>query len=434
MPAPLGCRQFSRRDVLHLGALGLSALTLPNLLRAEGQTLGKKAKAKNVIFIWQQGGPPHQDMWDMKPESPAEIRGEFKPIATNLPGYQVCELMPLLSQQIHRLCIVRGVNHHIPDHNPASMFMLGSGNAPSSAHKFPTWSAVAKRELPEVRGTPTSVAIPVEPSEGPGAGFLGSAWQSFALQSDPNDSEFKARSMSMPPGIDSARFERRRKLLQETEHSFEKLVERPDLLRAQEKFYEDAHQIILSPTTSGAFRMDEEPVEKRDRFGRNKLGQRLLLARRLIQAGVRFVTINEPVGWDTHADNFKRLRTNLPVVDQAVSALLDDLAEHDMLDDTLVMMFGEFGRTPAINKQAGRDHWAKAMSIVLAGGGVPAGLIYGATDRDGAHVIDKSHSPADFACTIYSLLGIDSHKIYQTPAGQPVPLVQGGSPISAICG
>jgi uncharacterized protein (DUF1501 family) len=180
--------------------------------------------------------------------------------------------------------------------------------------------------------------------------------------------------------------------------------------------------------------MDEESDERRDRFGRNKLGQRLLLARRLIQAGVRFVTINEPVGWDTHADNFKRLRQNLPVVDQAVSALVDDLAEHDMLDDTLVMMFGEFGRTPTINKQSGRDHWAKAMSIVLAGGGAPGGLVYGATDKQAAQVIDKSHSPADFACTIYTLLGIDPHKQYHTAAGQPVPLVNGGQPIAAVCG
>jgi hypothetical protein len=428
-----GCRGFSRRDVLHLGALGMSGLTLPALLRAEvaGPAI-RPPKAKNVIFIWQQGGPPHQDMWDMKPDAPAEVRGEFKPIATNLPGYSVCELMPQLSQRIDRLTILRGVNHQIPDHNPASMFMLGSGNAPGTAHKFPTWSAVVKRETPEVRGIPTSVAIPMEPNEGPGAGFLGSAWQSFAIQSDPNDSDFQARSMSLPPGIDRERFDRRRALLLDTEKSFEKLVERPDLLRGYDKFYEDAHEIILSPQTSAAFRMDEESEKRRDRFGRNKLGQRLLLARRLIQAGVRFVTINEPVGWDTHADNFKRLRENLPVVDQAVSALLDDLAEHDMLDDTLVMMFGEFGRTPTINKQAGRDHWAKAMSIVLAGGGAPGGLIYGATDKQGAFVTDKSHSPADFACTVYTLLGIDPHKQYAS-AGQQVSLVTGGRPIAAIC-
>jgi len=428
------CSGFTRRDVLHLGSLGLSALTLPAMLRAEQEAARRVAKAKNVIFIWQQGGPPHQDTWDMKPDAPDEVRGEFKPISTDLPGYQVCELMPELAKRVSRLTVIRGVNHHIPDHNPASMFMLGSGNAPSSAHKFPTWSAVAKRELPEITGVPTSVAIPVEPSEGPGAGFLGSAWQSFAIQSDPNDAEFKARSMSMPPGIDLQRFETRRKLLKETETSFDTLAERPDLLRGFDKFYDDAHQIILSPRTSTAFRMDEESKERRDRFGRNKLGQRLLLARRLIQAGVRFVTINEPVGWDTHADNFKRLRQNLPVVDQAVSALLDDLAEHGMLDDTLVMMFGEFGRTPTINKQSGRDHWAKAMSIVLAGGGAPAGLIYGATDKQGALVTDASHSPADFACTIYTLLGIDPHKMYQTAAGQPVPLVLGGQPIKAVCG
>jgi hypothetical protein len=429
-----GCNTFNRRDALGLGMVGLSSLTLPAILRAEREAprQGRPAKAKNVIFIWQQGGPPHQDTWDMKPDSPEGIRGEFNPIATNLPGYTVCELMPKLAQQIHRLCIVRGVNHHIPDHNPASMFMLGSGNAPSQSLKYPSWSAVVKKEMPAIPGLPTSVAIPVEPSEGPGAGFLGSAWQSFALQSDPNDRSFQVRAMTLPTGIDRARFDRRQALLRESEQSFERLVERPDLLTSIDQNYQDAHQMILSPSTNRAFQIDQEPERMRDRYGRTKIGQRLLLARRLIEGGVRFVTINEPVGWDTHQDNFSRLRDNLPVVDRAVSALLEDLGQRGMLDDTLVMMFGEFGRTPRINDKAGRDHWAQAMSIMLAGGGVPAGLVYGATDRNGGFVTDRSHSPADFACTIYNLLGINPHKRYPTPSGQEVPIVNGGTPIPAL--
>ncbi|MCS6849578.1 MAG: DUF1501 domain-containing protein [Gemmataceae bacterium] len=433
MAYPRGCAGFTRRDVLRLGAVGLSALTLPLALKAEA-TKRRQARAKNVIFIWQQGGPPHQDMWDMKPEAPQEYRGEFRPIQTDLPGYTVCELMPRLARQVRRLCIIRGVNHHIPDHNPASMYMLGSGNPPSQSLKYPTWSSVVKKEVPEVPGLPTAVAIPTEPSEGPGAGFLGSAWQSFAVQGDPVNKDFGVRSLALPPGINAERFERRRRLLQETETSFDRLVERPDLLKSIDKNYQDAHQMILSPRTQKAFQIGEESDGVRDRYGRTKLGQRLLLARRLIEAGVRFVTISEPVGWDTHADNFKRLRDNLPVVDQAVSALLDDLAERGLLSETLVMMFGEFGRTPAINKQAGRDHWAQAMSIMLAGGGVPAGLVYGETDKNGAYVVDKSHTPADFACTIYTLLGIDPNKHYLTPAGQPVPIVGGGKPIEAITG
>jgi hypothetical protein len=429
-----GCHSFDRRDFLGLGLVGLSSLTLPSVLRAERETrLGTRpAKAKNIIFIWQQGGPPHQDMWDMKPDAPDGIRGEFNPIATNLPGYTVCELMPMLSGQIHRLCIVRGVNHHIPDHNPASMFMLGSGNPPSAALKYPSWSAVVKKEMPVVQGLPTAVAIPSEPSEGPGAGFLGSAHQSFALQSDPNDRSFQVRAMTLPEGIDRARFDRRNTFLRESERSFDRLVERPDLLTSIDQNYRDAHEMILSPRTNRAFQIDQEADRLRDRYGRTKLGQRCLLARRLIEAGVRFVTISEPVGWDTHADNFKRLRENLPVVDRAVSALLEDMATRGLLEDTLIMMFGEFGRTPRINAQSGRDHWAQAMSIMLAGGGVPAGLVYGATDRNGAFVTDRSHSPADFACTIYSLMGIDPHKRYPTPSGQEVPIVNGGAPIQAI--
>ncbi|MCE9533050.1 MAG: DUF1501 domain-containing protein [Planctomycetes bacterium] len=432
-----GCNGFTRRDVLRLGAVGLSSLSLPAILKAEqaAKASGKETpRVKNVIFIWQQGGPPHQDTWDMKPEAPDSMRGEFKPIQTAMPGYTVCELMPLLAQQVKKLCIVRGVNHHIPDHNPASMFMLGSGNPPSQSMKFPSWSAVVKKETPEVLGLPTAVAIPSEPSEGPGAGFLGSAFQSFALQSDPNDKSFQVRAMTLPEGIDRERFDRRKALLRDSEKSFGELVERPDLLRSIDKNYRDAHEIILSPRTNKAFQIQEEPEKLRDRYGRTKLGQRLLLARRLIEADVRFVTINEPVGWDTHADNFKRLRTNLPIVDQSVSALIQDLSDRGLLDSTLVMMFGEFGRTPKINVQAGRDHWAQAMSIMLAGGGTPAGLVYGTTDRDGAFVTDKSHSPADFACTIYSLLGIDPHKQYATPSGQMVPIVNGGTPIKAVMG
>jgi hypothetical protein len=436
MPSVPGCKNFSRRDVLGLGVVGMSALTLPNVLRAERESgsSARQPKAKNVIFIWQQGGPPHQDMWDMKPDAPDGIRGEFNPIATNLPGYTVCELMPYLAKQVQHLCILRSVNHHIPDHNPASMFMLGSGNPPSAAMKYPSWSSVVKKEMPAIPGLPTAVAIPTEPSEGPGAGFLGSAWQSFALQSDPSDNSFQVRAMTMPPGIDRARFDRRHQLLRESETSFDRLVERPDLLGSIDQNYSDAHQMILSPRTNAAFQIDQEPEWLRDRYGRSKVGQRLLLARRLIEAGVRFVTINEPVGWDTHADNFNRLRTNLPVVDRAVSGLIEDLAARGMLEDTLVMMFGEFGRTPKINQQSGRDHWAQAMSIMLAGGGLPAGLVYGATDKNGAFVTDRSHSPADFACTIYTLLGINPHKRYPTPAGQEVPIVPGGAPIAQLMG
>ena len=443
MPSPsrTSCseRGLSRRAALQVGAAGLLGLTLPQVLRAEEQSrrIGALvAKAKNVIFYWCQGGPPHQDMWDMKPEAPAEVRGEFNPIDSALPGYRVCELLPNLAQRVQRLCILRGVNHHIPDHNPGSMFMLGSGNPPNPTTFHPTWSAVAKKELPELPGMPTAVAIPTEPSEGPGPGFLGAAYQSFAVQGDPNAEDFKVRSVDLPPGVDFARLERRRALLDATDTTFDELVEaRPDLLQGLDKFSIDAYQIILSEKARQAFRIQEEPAERRDRYGRTKLGQRMLLARRLVQAGVRFVTISEPEGWDTHEKNFERCRTVLlPSVDQSVSALLDDLAEQGMLDDTLFMMFGEFGRTPKINDKAGRDHWPQAMSIILAGGGTPAGLVYGATDKNAAFVVDQSHSPADFACTIYGLLGIDPHQTYPASNGQPTPIVRGGEPIRAILG
>jgi hypothetical protein len=426
---------ISRRNLLQLGGAGLIGLTLPKLLQAESeqrQANRRPARAKNVIFIWQQGGPPHQDMWDMKPDASSDTRSEFSPIATTLPGYTVCELMPRLARLVQHMTIVRGVNHHIPDHNPGSMYMLGSGNPPNPTIFHPTWSAVVKRESEEIPGVPTAVAIPSEPSEGPNAGFLGAAWQSFATQADPNDRDFRVRALAMPRDIDLSRFERRRQLLDDTNRYFDELTERPDVLRGFDRFHRDAYTIIQSPATRRAFDVDQEPTTMRDRYGRNKLGQRLMLARRLVEAGVRFVTISEPVGWDTHEGNFRRLRENLPVVDLAVSTLIEDLHNRGMLEDTLVMMFGEFGRTPKINNQAGRDHWPQAMSIMLAGGGVPGGLIYGATDRNAAFVTDRSHSPADFACTIYTLLGIDPHKYYPAPNGQPTPIVRDGEPIRAV--
>lgn len=432
--------RMNRRDALRVGCAGVAGLSLPSLLQAEAAARreGRRgARAKNVIFIWQQGGPPHQDTWDMKPDAPLDMRGEFSPIRSNLPGYTVCELLPQLSQRIDRLSIVRGVNHHIPDHNPGSMFMLGSGNPPNPTIFHPTWSAVVKKETEPVAGVPTAVAIPSEPSEGPGPGFLGAAYQSFATQADPNDPTFRVRSLALPPQLTLERFDRRRRFLDQARQSFDRIGQmqtRPDLVDGLDSFQRDAQEIVLSARTRAGFDIDQEPAAVRDRYGRTKLGQRLLLSRRLIEAGVRFVTVSEPTGWDTHADNFKRMREQLPVVDRAFSALVDDLHVRGMLDDTLVMMFGEFGRTPKINAQAGRDHWPQAMSIVLAGGGVPGGLIYGATDRNGAYVVDRSHSPADFACTIYELLGIDPHRHYPAPNGQPTPIVRDGEPIRALLG
>ena len=427
---------LGRRNFLRLGTAGLAGLTLPRLLQAEAAGRTSHSRVKNVIFYWCQGGPPHQDMWDMKPYAPDNIRGEFQPISSALPGYQVCELLPQLAQRVDKLCIVRGVNHYIPDHNPGSMFMLGSGNPPNPTTFHPTWSAVAQKELPEVSGIPTAVAIPGEPSEGPGPGFLGTAYKSFETQGDPNSDDFKVRSLSFVPGVNAERLDRRRKLLGETDHFFDSLAgHRPDVLAGLNRFGQSAFDIILSERTRQAFRMEEEPAELRDRYGRTKLGQRMLLARRLVQAGVRFVTISEPDGWDTHEKNFEKCRkVLLPNVDQSVSALLDDLIRTGLFEDTLFMMFGEFGRTPKINPQAGRDHWPQAMSIILAGGGVPQGLVYGTTDNRGAFVTDGSHTPADFACTIYTLLGIDPHREYPAGNGQPTPFVRGGEPIPQILG
>ena len=262
-------QNFSRRNLLQLGGAGLAGLTLPTLLQAhaENRHANRPVRAKNVIFIWQQGGPPHQDMWDMKPNCASENRSEFSPIATTLPGYTVCELMPRLSRLVQHMTILRGVNHHIPDHNPGSMYMLGSGNPPNPTIFHPTWSAVVKKESEEVPGVPTAVAIPSEPTEGPNAGFLGAAWQSFATQADPNDRDFRVRALAMPRDIDLSRFDRRRQLLDDTNRYFDELAERPDVLRGFDRFHRDAHAIIQSSATRRAFDIEQEPTHLRERYG-----------------------------------------------------------------------------------------------------------------------------------------------------------------------
>ncbi len=433
-------RPLTRRGFLQVGAAGLAGLSLPALLRAEEERRGKPGpgpKARSVIFVWLQGGPPHQDTWDMKPDAPADIRGEFTSIATDLPGYRVCELLPLLSRQVKRLFVLRGVQHHIADHNPGCMYLLGSCNPPNPVVLHPSWPAVVKKEFVDLPGVPTAVALPSEPGEGPGPGFLGPAYGSFAVHGDPSAADFQVRSMGLPPGVDLARL---KKLRDEADGLGP--LRQPDspLLQGLDRFYRDAHDMILSPRARQAFRIEEEPSKLRDRYGRTKRGQRLLLARRLIEAGVRFVTVSEPDGWDTHEKNFERLRGSadkpglLPDLDRSLSALLDDLSERGLLGETLVMVFGEFGRTPKINPKAGRDHWSQAQVILLAGGGVPGGQVYGKTDAHAAFVKEHPHSPADFACSVYALLGIDPHRHYRTPGGQPVPIVQGGEPIRAIVG
>lgn len=427
-------QKLTRRCWLQVGSAGLLGLSLPALLQAEAGQPQRRRRARNAILFWLNGGPSHYETFDPKPDAAVGIRGALRPRATRIPGVTFSELLPLLAGTAQRLTILRGVHHHLPEHNPGSMYLLGSGNPPSAALTYPSFSAVAQKEFAATPGLPTTVGIPNEPPEGPGPGYLGPAYQTFAAMGDPNARDFDVRSLTLPPGVDAARLERRRRLRDAGDRFFDDLDQPPPLLAGLNRFYQDAHTIINSPATRRAFAIQDEPAALRERYGRNSVGQRLLLARRLVEAGVRFVSVTSSIGWDMHKSIFEAMGAALPLFDRALHALIEDLSVRGLLDETLVMVLGEFGRTPRINHEGGRDHWPQAMSIVLAGGGVPAGLVHGATDRDGAHVVDGSHSPADFACTVYTLLGIDPHQHYQAPNGQPVPIVRGGAPIAAVVG
>jgi hypothetical protein len=457
------CEGISRREWLRIGGLGagIGSLSLEQLLAAQsargaapakGQTqfVPSFGRAKSCILLFMFGAPAHQDTFDMKPDAPSEIRGEFKPIPTNVPGVQVCEHLPRIARLADRFAQVRSVTHPDDTHTVAMHYMLTgrrhaqpATNPRNRPDDFPCFGAVLQYLRPG-RALPSGISLNAPANQVsannhifPGffAGILGTAHDPMFVAQDPAAADF--HPFPAADATAAARLSVGSELRARVESQC-RALERGGSTRAFDDDYRRALALVTSPRARQAFDLTHETPSLRDRYGRNSFGQGLLLARRLVEAGVKLVTVNwarDDAFWDTHASNFRDLKDKLlPPFDLGFSALLEDLDQRGLLDETLVVCLGEFGRTPRINAQAGRDHWAQAMSIMLAGGGVPAGLVYGVTDRNGAFVTDRSHSPADFACTIYRLLGIDPHKRYPTPSGQEVPIVTGGTPISAILG
>lgn len=439
------CDGVTRRDIVRVGTaatLGMNC-TLDRLLQGEARAAeaGRAADtSKSCIFIFFVGGASSIDMWDMKPNAPSEIRGPFREIPTNVPGTRISEHLPQLARTMDRLALVRSFTHTNGEHGGADHWMMtgykpGPGFVSSDNminNQRPCHGAVVARQLGPRGAVPPYVAVPSMPKSG-GSAYLGATAAPFLIDADPSAPDFQVRDLRPGFDVDSSRLSDRRSLmsrLDRYQHSVE--LEANRRAGAISTYYQKAFELITSPEAQKAFDIAQESPEVRDRYGRHSLGQSCLMARRLIEAGARFVTV-EHGNWDTHAQNFISLESNLlPQVDTALTALLNDLHDRGLLETTLVIPTGEFGRTPVINKDAGRDHWPKAMTVPFAGGGVVGGRLIGASDARAEAPATDPFTPEDMAATIYRTLGVDYSEVYSDPLGRPLPILDSGRPIDEL--
>jgi hypothetical protein len=436
------CEGFHRRDFLKLGAGGLLGLGLADLLRLEalaGRANAAAKRADAVIMIWLAGDPATIDMWDLKPEAPQGIRGEFKPIATRAAGIQISEHLPKIAAIADKMTFVRSLNHTIPSHGPATVFMT-TGNKPTPALAYPALGSLAMKLLPAERGVPSYVSFSELRGGAAGmSGYLGTAYNPFIVEGMTGggkggkaSAKLRVRGVTLPNGFSLEELADRDKLLSGFDRSFQEVDRSADLLDGFDSFHKQALDILRSDRTKKAFDLELESATVRERFGPTPFGLGALAARRLVEAGVRFVTVSLG-GWDTHGQNFQRLSKNLlPQLDQTLSALIDDLAMRGMLDRTLVYCAGEFGRTPKINNNAGRDHWARSMAVALAGGGFQRGYAHGTTDAQGMAPATDACTPDDGSATIFHALGIGPHLELSTPTGRPVQLFREGRVVEKL--
>jgi hypothetical protein len=434
---PRTCDGVTRRTFLKVGALAVGGLSLPGLLRRRAQAApGTSTSRKSVILIWLAGGPSHIDMYDLKPSAPAEFRGEFKPIATSVTGIQVSEHLPRQARVMDRLAVVRSAHHTNAGHGMGSQWML-TGYQPTievNDNIYPsTGSVVAKMRGANEPGLPAYVNLPRVLSLGKAA-YLGASYNPFAPDSDPNSDGFQVRNLKLPGVVDAKRLGRRRELLKDLDNIRRDIDARGDI-EGLDTFYREGLEMVTDTKAQRAFDVRRESAKLRESYGRNDLGQCCLLARRLVEAGVTYVTVQAGGGWDTHGDNFKQLKNNLlPKYDQALAALVSDLCDRGLDRDVLVMAMGEFGRTPRINGGAGRDHWPGAMSIVYAGGGLKMGQVIGTTNATAEHPTSKPATPGCVLATMYHALGIDYKHAFYDQAQRPLPILNEGEPIADLIG
>jgi len=425
----------SRREFLYIGLAGGMGLSLPELFRLKANDVSMPdvasvaAKCDSVIHIYLPGGMAHQESWDPKPFAAPDYRGPFTPIKTSLPGVYVGEKFQNIAKIMNKITVIRSLTHGEAAHERGTHNMF-TGYRPSPAIKFPSFGSVISHELGAQKNLPPYVVIPSQSVPEQGNGYLSSAYGPFALGSDPANKGFTVRDLSSPQDVVQTRFERRRNLLGTVDEHF-KQIEKADAINAMDTFYQAAYGLISSAQAREAFNLDKETDKLRDEYGRNSAGQRFLLARRLVEAGVRMVSVTYG-GWDHHSNIKGAFEGQAPNFDVAFSRLITDLEERGMLDRTLVMVSSEFGRTPKINNTNGRDHWARVFSVALAGGGIKKGTVYGSSDALGGEPDQDPVGPEDLAKTMYRLMGINADKRIVSDGGRPIDIVRGGRILDEI--
>ena len=451
--------RVSRRHLLKVGGMGLLGLSMPTLLRAESKSKAAKipVRAKSVIFLYQFGGPSHIDMFDMKPSAPEGIRGPHKPISSSADGITVNEHLPRVAKIMDKVTLIRSMHHTMKNHNSASYYAL-TGHAPplddirlrDSLELFPAYGSVVDALAPVSGEMPTSVAFPYVIRDGsvtPGqhASFLGKVHDPFLVTQDPSSPDFALPELSLPAHVSYERLEQRREL-QKLIDQQARLLDISATARGLDEYYDKALAMLHSARLRKAFDLSSEPTKLRDAYGRHTYGQSCLLARRLVEAGAKFVTVyfsgsiggqsTTEGGWDTHGFNNTRMypiieKYHLPLTNQTLPTFLDDLDSRGLLDSTLVVWMGEFGRTPKINQNVSRDHWPDCYTVLLAGGGVKRGFVYGASDKNGAYPAENPVRPDDLAATMFYLLGIDPHTEVRAVGNRPV-LIANGKPVTGV--
>lgn len=451
---PRLCDGLSRRDVLHVGGLAFGGLTLAGLLgkpaAAESAAGSTRGKAKSCIVLFLLGGPPQHSTWDPKPDAPAEVQGEIKPIASKVPGIQVGELMPKLAGLTDKLCILRAVSTGDNAHSSSGYYMMtGRPHAPLNAENanpgppndWPNLGSILQRIAPAGGELPTAVRLPMhifntDGSVWPGqdAGFLGRTCDPWMFRCEPASKDFKIPEFTLPIDVPLERLSGRASLLKDL-NAHLAAVERSGKMEYFSSLSQRAYDVLSSPQSRAAVKLDDEPQATRDRYGMSQFGQSTLLARRLVEAGVKLVQVNwfrgadEPDDapcWDSHARETERLKSVLiPPWDQAYSALLEDLDQRGLLEETLVVCMAEFGRTPRFNGRAGRDHWGPVFSVSLAGGGIKSGMVHGASDKLGAYPKEGLVRPEDLLATIFHCLGYSPDTEYHDPHGRPYVVSRG---------
>ena len=447
---------LTRRDAVRIGGAGLLGLGMGHFLRGE-ETVRRIAKAKSVIFLYQFGGPSHVDTFDLKLDAPSGVKTQFGSISSAIPGIPVCEHLPETAKILDKVTLIRSVHHTMNNHNSAAYHAL-TGHAPAlddirlrdSLELFPAYGSVADRYLPPAEGLPSFVALPHVMSDGsvtPGqhASFLGKSHDPLLITEDPNDTGFRLPELSLPAGVSPERLQRRREM-QNLVNSQLKSLESQPVARGLNDYFDRALSMLSSPKVREAFDLSKEKVELRDRYGRTTYGQSCLLARRLVESGVKFVNVYfsnsiggqkfDGGGWDTHGFNNTRMYPilkawQLPLTDHTLPVLLNDLEERGLLNETLVLWMGEFGRSPRLNDNLSRDHWPRCYTVLAAGGGMPRGHVYGASDKQGAFPAKDPVTLGDLSATMFELLGIPSETEMRDALNRPLPIAD-GRPIAEL--